>query len=175
MEDQIGNPLSPYAITKYVNELYASIYAKEFGLKTMGLRYFNVFGRRQDPHGPYAAVIPKFIGQILRGDSPTINGDGSNSRDFTYIDNVLAMNYLALTTTNPKAFNQVYNTAVGHRVSILEMTNLMIKELQKRVPDLKKIKVNFGLERSGDVKHSQANIEKARTLLGYSPTHSFKE
>lgn len=175
VEDQIGNPLSPYAVTKYANELYATVYAKEFGLKTIGLRYFNVFGRRQDPRGPYAAVIPKFIGQILKGESPTINGDGSNSRDFTFIDNVIQMNYLALTVTNPKAFDQVYNTAIGHRVSILEMANLMIEELQKRVPDLKKIKVNFGPERSGDVKHSQANIEKARTLLGYSPTHSFRD
>ncbi len=175
IEDQIGNPLSPYAVTKYTNEIYASVYYREFGLKTIGLRYFNVFGRRQDPNGPYAAVIPKFIGQLLKGERPTINGDGSNSRDFTYIENVIQMNYLALTSSNPKAFNQVYNTAFGHRVSILEMANLMIKELQKRVPDLKDIKVKFGPERRGDVKHSQANIEKAKNLLGYSPTHSFKE
>ena len=175
VEDQIGNPLSPYAITKYVNELYASVYAREFGLKTIGLRYFNVFGRRQDPHGPYAAVIPKFIGQILRGDSPTINGDGSHSRDFTYIDNVLQMNYLALTTPNEKAFNQVYNTAVGQRVTLLEMANFLIEALQKKIPSLEEIKIKFGPERKGDIKHSQASIEKAKALLGYSPTHTFRE
>ena len=121
MEENIGKPLSPYAMTKYVNELYADVFAKTYGMEIIGLRYFNVFGRRQTPNGAYAAVIPKFIGQFLKGESPVINGDGNYSRDFTYIDNVLQMNHLAMTTQNPKAVNQVYNTAVGDRVTIKEM------------------------------------------------------
>jgi UDP-N-acetylglucosamine 4-epimerase len=175
VEHQIGNPLSPYAVTKYVNELYASVYARSFGLKTIGLRYFNVFGRRQDPDGAYAAVIPKFVGKILKGENPIINGNGSYSRDFTYIDNVLQMNYLAATTSNEKAFNQVYNTAVGGRISILEMTEQLIEGLQKLAPELPKVKIEFGSERLGDVPHSQASIEKAERLLGYQPIHSFSQ
>ena len=175
VEEIIGAPLSPYAVTKYVNELYASTYARSFGLKTIGLRYFNVFGRRQDPEGAYAAVIPKFVGKILKGENPIINGDGSYSRDFTYIDNVLQMNYLAATTSNEKAINQVYNTAVGGRISILEMTEQLIYGLQKLAPELSKIKIEFGPERLGDVPHSQASIDKAKRLLGYQPTHNFAE
>jgi len=175
VEHQIGNPLSPYAVTKYVNELYASVYARSFGLKTIGLRYFNVFGRRQDPNGAYAAVIPKFVGKILKGENPVINGDGSYSRDFTYIDNVLQMNYLAATTLNEKAFNQVYNTAAGGRISILEMTEQLIHGLQKLAPELSKVKIEFGPERLGDVPHSQASIDKAKRLLGYQPNHNFAQ
>jgi len=175
VEHQIGNPLSPYAVTKYVNELYALVYAQSFGLKTIGLRYFNVFGRRQDPNGAYAAVIPKFIGKILKGENPIINGDGSYSRDFTYIDNVLQMNYLAATTLNEKAFNQVYNTAAGGRISILEMTEQLIHGLQKLAPELSKVKIEFGPERLGDVPHSQASIDKAKRLLGYQPTYNFAQ
>ncbi|MGB2153715.1 MAG: SDR family oxidoreductase, partial [Flavobacteriaceae bacterium] len=173
VEDVIGAPLSPYAVTKYANELYASVYARSYGLKTIGLRYFNVFGRKQDPNGAYAAVIPKFIGQILKSENPVINGDGSYSRDFTYIDNVLQMNYLAATTSNENAFNQVYNTAVGGRISILEMTTQLIYGLKKLDPGLSKIKIEFGPERLGDVSHSQASIDKAKRLLGYQPTHNF--
>ncbi|MGB2086319.1 MAG: SDR family oxidoreductase [Flavobacteriaceae bacterium] len=175
VENRIGKFLSPYALTKHVNEIYSEVYARAFGLKTVGLRYFNVFGRRQDSNGAYAAVIPKFIGKILKGENPTINGDGSYSRDFTYIDNVLQMNYLAATTSNEKAINQVYNTAVGGRISILEMTELLIYGLQKLAPELSKVKIEFGPERLGDVPHSQASIDKAKRLLDYQPTHNFSQ
>ena len=175
VEEIIGAPLSPYAVTKYANELYASVYARSYGLKTIGLRYFNVFGRKQDPNGAYAAVIPKFIGQILKGENPVINGDGSYSRDFTYIDNVLQMNYLAATTTNENAFNQVYNTAVGDRTTIGAMTEQLLKGLQEKDATLKGVTIDFGPERLGDISHSQASIEKAKTLLGYQPTHNFSE
>lgn len=173
VEDVIGKPLSPYAITKYVNELYADVYAKTYGIETIGLRYFNVFGRRQTPNGAYAAVIPKFIGQFLNGESPVINGDGNYSRDFTYIDNVMQMNYLAMTTQNPKAVNQVYNTAVGDRVTIRQMAETIQKGLaiyDEKVPG---IAINFGPIRNGDVPHSQASIDKAKKLLDYQPTHNF--
>ena len=152
VEDKIGNPLSPYAITKYVNELYAEIYANTFGLETIGLRYFNVFGRRQDPDGAYAAVIPKFIAQFIKGESPQINGDGSFSRDFTYIDNVIQMNHLAMLTTNPKAVNQVYNTAVGERITILEMTKLIRESLSKFDSSISNISIKFGPDRKGNIK-----------------------
>ena len=175
VEENIGKPLSPYAITKYVNELYAEIYGTAFGLETIGLRYFNVFGRKQDPNGAYAAVIPKFIDQFLKGESPTVNGDGSFSRDFTYIDNVLQMNYLAMTTTKAEAINQVYNTAVGDRVSLLEMTNQIKKGLTHYDPSIADIELIFGPFREGDIPHSQASIEKAKKLLNYSPTHTFEE
>jgi len=175
VEDKIGNPLSPYAITKYVNELYAEIYANTFGLETIGLRYFNVFGRRQDPDGAYAAVIPKFIAQFIKGESPQINGDGSFSRDFTYIDNVIQMNHLAMLTTNPKAVNQVYNTAVGERITILEMTKLIRESLSKFDSSISNISIKFGPDRKGDIPHSQASIEKAKRLLNYYPTHNFQQ
>ena len=175
LEDKIGKPLSPYAITKYVNELYADIYSTTYGIETIGLRYFNVFGRRQDPQGAYAAVIPKFVGQFLKGESPTINGDGSYSRDFTYIDNVIQMNQCAMETTNPAAINQVYNTAVGDRVTIDEMAQLIRIGLAKYQPDIAKIEITYGPQRSGDIPHSQASIEKAKKLLNYSPSHRFKD
>lgn len=175
VEDEIGKPLSPYAITKYVNELYAEIYGTAFGLDTIGLRYFNVFGRKQDPDGAYAAVIPKFIAQFLKGVSPVINGDGSYSRDFTYIDNVIQMNHLAMTTKNSDAVNQVYNTAVGDRITIKEMAEAIKTGLMKYKKEVAKIPLQFGPERLGDVPHSQASIEKAKNLLNYNPTHNFKE
>ena len=175
VEENIGKPLSPYAITKYVNELYADIYSKAYGLETIGLRYFNVFGKRQDPHGAYAAVIPKFIHQFIEGTSPVVNGDGSYSRDFTYIDNVLQMNYLAITTTNQAAVNQVYNTAVGDCVSLLEMSDNIKEGLSAYDASIKNIELTFGPFREGDIPHSQASIEKAKKLLGYQPTHNFKE
>ena len=175
VEENIGKPLSPYAITKYMNELYADIYSKAYGLETIGLRYFNVFGKRQDPHGAYAAVIPKFIHQFIEGTSPVVNGDGSYSRDFTYIDNVLQMNYLAITTTNQAAVNQVYNTAVGDCVSLLEMSDNIKEGLSAYDAKIKNIELTFGPFREGDIPHSQASIEKAKKLLGYQPTHNFKE
>lgn len=175
IEKNIGKPLSPYAITKYVNELYADIYSSTYGLQTIGLRYFNVFGRRQDPNGAYAAVIPKFIGQFLKGKSPQINGDGSFSRDFTYIDNVIQMNHLAIKTKNIRAINQVYNTAVGDRITILEITKLIRQGLSKFDPFVAKIDIKFGPGRSGDIPHSQASIEKAKNLLNYNPSHNFEK
>jgi len=175
VEENIGKPLSPYAITKYVNELYADIYGTTYGLETIGLRYFNVFGRRQTPNGAYAAVIPKFIGQFLKGESPVINGDGNYSRDFTYIDNVLKMNHLSLLTTDPAAINQVYNTAVGDRITILEMAELIREGLAEFDPKIKQIEIIKGPKRAGDVPHSQASIEKAKRLLRYLPTHNFQK
>ena len=175
VEENIGKPLSPYAVTKYVNELYADVYAKTYGMELLGLRYFNVFGRRQTPNGAYAAVIPKFITQFLNGESPVVNGDGSYSRDFTYIDNVLQMNYLAMTTKNPAAINQVFNTAVGDRITIKEMAEIIKKGLTRYKKEVAEIPLQFGPERLGDVPHSQASIEKAKKLLDYSPTHTFEE
>ena len=175
IEDKIGNPLSPYAVTKYVNELYADIYSRTYKMETIGLRYFNVFGRRQTPNGAYAAVIPKFIKNFLDGESPVINGDGSYSRDFTYIDNVLQMNYLAMNTTNSKAINQVYNTAVGDQITIKQMAELIREELSSFNKSILKIPIVFGPNRDGDIPHSMASIEKAKALLNYSPSHSFKQ
>ncbi len=175
VEENIGKPISPYALTKYVNELYAEIYSSIYGLETIGLRYFNVFGRRQDPNGAYAAVIPKFVGQFLKGESPIINGDGTFSRDFTYIDNVIQMNELAMTTSNREAINQVYNTAVGDRISILEMAELIREGLAEFDPSIREIEIIKGPNRAGDIPHSQASIEKAKNLLNYKPTHNFKK
>jgi len=175
IEKNIGKPLSPYAVTKYVNELYADIYSSAYGLETIGLRYFNVFGRRQDPNGAYAAVIPKFVDQFFKGESPIINGDGTFSRDFTYIDNVLQMNYLAIKTKNSRAINQVYNTAVGDRITILEMTKFIREGLSEFVPSVADIDIKFGPDRNGDIPHSQASIQKAKNLLNYNPSHDFKQ
>ena len=175
VEENIGKPLSPYAITKYVNELYADIYSSSYGLETIGLRYFNVFGRRQDPNGAYAAVIPKFVGQFLKGESPQINGDGSFSRDFTYIDNVIQMTHLAIETKNTRAINQIYNTAVGDRITILEITKLIRQGLSKFDPTIAKIEIKFGPGRNGDIPHSQASIKKAKNLLNYNPSHNFEK
>jgi len=174
-EEIIGKPLSPYAVTKYVNELYAEVYSKIYGIETIGLRYFNVFGKRQDPKSTYAAVIPKFIGQFLKGESPVINGDGSYSRDFTYIENVLQMNYLAITTNNSNAINQVYNTAVGDRTTIIKVAEEIRNGLSIYKKEIRKIPILFGPNRQGDIPHSLASIEKAKKLLGYKPLYSFKE
>jgi UDP-N-acetylglucosamine 4-epimerase len=174
VEDKIGNPLSPYAITKYVNELYAQNFKLTYDLDTVGLRYFNVFGRKQDPKGAYAAVIPKFVIQLMKHESPTINGDGTYSRDFTYIDNVIQMNVLAITTGNENALNQVYNTAVGDRTTIKDMAQLLKQYLSAYDPKIADIEIKHGPNRKGDVPHSLASIDKAKSLLGYNPTYEFK-
>ncbi|MCL5244777.1 SDR family oxidoreductase [Cellulophaga sp. 20_2_10] len=175
VEHVIGKPLSPYAITKYVNELYADIFSKTYGIETVGLRYFNVFGRKQDPKGAYAAVIPKFVMQFMDYESPKINGDGSFSRDFTYIDNVIQMNVLALTTTNKEAVNTVYNVACGERTDLNELTTLLKEYLSKFDPKIKDVAVTFGPERQGDVPHSLASIDKAKNLLNYNPQYTIED
>jgi len=175
VEDVIGKPLSPYAITKYVNELYADVFYKTYGLETIGLRYFNVYGRRQDPNGAYAAVIPKFTQLFMELKSPTINGDGTNSRDFTYIDNVIQMNHLAATTENKDAIGEVFNTAVGERANLLEMTSLLKKYLTEYKQEISKVEIIHGPERLGDIPHSHASIDKAKKILGYKPTHNLQE
>ena len=175
VENIIGNPLSPYAITKYVNELYADIFKKIYNFDTIGLRYFNVFGRKQDSNGAYAAVIPKFVIQLLNHQSPTINGDGSYSRDFTYIDNVIQMNLLALTTNKEEALNQIYNTAVGDRTTIKDMAELLKKYLSVYDPEISQIEIQYGPNRQGDVPHSLASIDKAQKNLGYQPSHIFSK
>lgn len=170
VEDRIGAPLSPYAITKYADELFASNFAKTYGIEIIGLRYFNVFGRRQDPDGPYAAVIPKFVKMLKNHKSPVINGDGSYSRDFTYIDNVLQANHLAALTENKAAINQVYNVAHGERTSLNQLFSYIQKSAGRFDRDVLKIKPEYGPERAGDIPHSLASIEKAKDFLGYSPT-----
>lgn len=175
VEECIGKPLSPYAITKYVNELYASIFSSSYGLKTIGLRYFNVFGKNQDPNGAYAAVIPKFVQQFISKISPVINGDGSFSRDFTYIKNVIQMNELALTTQNKEAINTVYNTAFGKNTTLNEMVELIKNNLCKFDPEIATINVVYGAFRNGDIPHSLASIDKARTQLNYNPQFSFEQ
>ncbi len=174
-EDVIGKPLSPYAITKYVNELYAGVFADLYGMQTIGLRYFNVFGKRQDPDGAYAAVIPKFIKQLVKGDSPVINGDGSQSRDFTYIDNVVQINLLALLTDNPAALNTVYNVAYGESTTLNELFGQLSLLLQELGLPAGEIRPLYGPPRAGDVQHSLASIEKARELLGYNPKYNLSE
>ena len=175
VEEVIGKPLSPYAITKYVNELYAEIFSKTYGLETVGLRYFNVFGRKQDPNGAYAAVIPKFVMQFMRYESPVINGDGLHSRDFTYIDNVIQMNELAMTTTNSEAINTVYNTAFGDRTTLTQLTHFLKEYLTIFDPKIGDVEVLHGPNRAGDIPHSLASIEKAKRLLGYNPQFSIQE
>lgn len=175
VEDKIGKPLSPYAITKYVNELYADIFAKTYGLQTIGLRYFNVFGRRQDPNGAYAAVIPKFVMQLLNHESPIINGDGNYSRDFTYIDNVIQMNELAMTTSNPEALNTVYNTAFGDRTTLNDMVHYLKLYLSEFDAAIAEVPVVYGPNRIGDIPHSLASIAKAQKLLNYQPEFSFQD
>lgn len=172
VEDKIGTPLSPYGITKYVNELYGANFAKTYGIDVIGLRYFNVFGRRQDPDGAYAAVIPKFL-KLLKGhESPVINGDGSYSRDFTYIDNVIQANILAAVADKKEALNQVYNVAFGERTTLNQLYDYIQKIAGKYDSDILKIPIIYGPERAGDIPHSLASIDKAKRLLGYSPTHS---
>jgi UDP-N-acetylglucosamine 4-epimerase len=173
VEDVIGKPLSPYAITKYVNELYASIFSSTYGLETIGLRYFNVFGRRQDPDGAYAAVIPKFVKLLIQKESPVINGDGTYSRDFTYIDNVIQMNALALSATKPEALNTVYNTAVGEQISLNEMVHLLKIYLSRYDASIAEVPIVYGPQRVGDIPHSKACIAKAQELLGYKPQYNF--
>jgi UDP-N-acetylglucosamine 4-epimerase len=175
VEDVIGKPLSPYAITKYVNELYAEIYSKTYGLETIGLRYFNVFGRKQDPNGAYAAVIPKFVKQFMNHESPVINGDGNYSRDFTYIDNVIQMNELAITCQNPEAINTVYNTAFGDRNTLNDLVKYLKECLAEFDPKIKDVPVVYGENRVGDIPHSLASIEKAKRNLGYNPKYSLQD
>ena len=175
VEDIIGKPLSPYAITKYVNELYADIFSKTYGLETIGLRYFNVFGRKQDPNGAYAAVIPKFVSQLMAGDSPVINGDGNYSRDFTYIDNVIQANLLSLVTTNPKAINTVYNVAFGDRNTLNDLMGYLKEYLSSFDPKIASVAVINGPNRAGDIPHSHASVQKAKDLLKYNPQFSLQQ
>lgn len=171
VEEKIGNPLSPYAVTKYVGELYADVFAKTFGMECIGLRYFNVFGRRQDPSGAYAAVIPKFVDALMNLKAPTINGDGSYSRDFTYIDNVIQINKLALFTENPKAVNQVYNVAYGQSSTLMELFEEIKRNLAIFDSQIQNINAIHGAFRKGDIPHSLASIDKAKKLLGYNPKY----
>ncbi len=175
VEEKIGNPLSPYAITKYVNELYADIFSKTFGLETIGLRYFNVFGRRQDPNGAYAAVIPKFVMQLMNHESPVINGDGNFSRDFTYIDNIIQINELAMLTENPEAINSVYNAAFGDRTTLNDLILYIKESLSKYDSKIGSTPIIHGPSRAGDIPHSLASISKAKRLLGYKPEFSMQE
>lgn len=175
VEEQIGRPLSPYAITKYVNELYADVFSRTYGMECIGLRYFNVFGRRQDPQGAYAAVIPKFVMQLMQHESPVINGAGDYSRDFTYIDNVLQLNELAMLTEQPDAVNTVYNTAVGDRTTLNELVGYLKEFLRAYDPKIADVEVIHGPERLGDIPHSLASVDKARRLLGYAPSHAIRE
>jgi len=175
VEDVIGRPLSPYAVTKYVNELYADVFARTYGMECIGLRYFNVFGRRQDPFGAYAAVIPLFVKKLMAHESPMINGDGEYSRDFTYIDNVIQMNMLAMTTTNPDAVNQVYNTAFGERTTLNQLVNYLKEYLSEFDPKIADVEILHGPNRQGDIPHSLACIDKARKLLGYIPEYSMRD
>lgn len=172
VEGVVGNLLSPYAITKYVNELYADVFAQLYGMEYIGLRYFNVFGRRQNPDATYAAVIPLFVKQLMKHESPLVNGDGEYSRDFTYIDNVIQMNLLALTTTNPEAVNQIYNTAFGERMSLNQLTGFLKDYLSKVDPAIADIEIKYGPNRTGDISHTLASIDKAKRLLGYEPQYS---
>ena len=174
IEENIGKPLSPYAITKYVNELYADVFSKLYGMETIGLRYFNVFGRRQDPEGAYAAVIPKFVSLLIHKKSPVINGDGSFSRDFTYIDNVIQANELAATVEDSKALNTVYNVAFGQQTTLIDLFEVLRVNLSKYDSSIAEIKPGFAPNRSGDIPHSLASIGKAQKLLGYNPGYDFK-
>ena len=175
VEHVIGKPLSPYAITKYVNELYADIFSKSYGLETIGLRYFNVFGRKQDPNGAYAAVIPKFVSQLMKGESPVINGDGSYSRDFTYIDNVIQANLLSLVTTNEKSINTIYNVAFGDRNTLNDLMKFLKEYLSQFDSKISNIDVMHGPIRAGDIPHSHASVAKAKQLLNYDPKFSLQQ
>lgn len=175
VENNIGRPLSPYAITKYVNELYADVFARTYSMETIGLRYFNVFGRRQNPFGTYAAVIPLFIKQLMSHISPVINGDGEYSRDFTYIDNVIQMNMLAMTTSDRKAINQVYNTAYGERTTLNQLVEFLKELLTDFDPQIANIQILHGPNRVGDIPHSLACIDKAKMLLNYQPQYSLHD
>jgi UDP-N-acetylglucosamine 4-epimerase len=174
-EDSIGKPLSPYAVTKYVNELYADVFARTYGMETIGLRYFNVFGPRQDPEGAYAAVIPCWIRALIKGEAVYINGNGETSRDYCFVENVIQMNLLAATTTEPEAVNQVYNTALNARTSLNELFSMLHARLLPHYPHLQGCKPVYRDFRKGDVLHSQADISKAVQLLGYEPSHAINE
>jgi len=174
-EDLIGVPLSPYAVTKYTNELYADVFFKIYGLNYIGLRYFNVFGKNQDPTGAYAAVIPSFTSKIFNLESPTINGDGKITRDFTYIDNVIQINKLALFTKNREALNQVYNVAFGESSTLNELFDEIKVNLSRYDDKINSIKSIHGPKRKGDIPHSLASIEKAKRLLNYAPEYSLKD
>ena len=175
VEEVIGKPLSPYAITKYVNELYADVFSKTYGIETIGLRYFNVFGRKQDPNGAYAAVIPLFVKKLMAHESPVINGDGEYSRDFTYIDNVIQMNIRAMETTNPDAINTIYNTAYGERTTLNQLVEYLKEYLSEFDTAIANVEIKHGPNRAGDIPHSLANIDKAKNLLGYDPEFSMKQ
>ncbi len=175
VEDKIGKPLSPYAITKYVNELYAENFSKIYGIETMGLRYFNVFGRRQDPFGAYAAVIPKFVMSLMKYESPIINGDGNYSRDFTYIDNVIQANQLAAIADKGEAVNTVYNVAFGERTTLNQLFEYLRDDLSKLDSKIGEVEALYGENRADDIPHSLANIDKAKTLLGYAPEFSVRD
>ena len=175
VEDVIGRPLSPYAVTKYVDELYADVFARTYGMECIGLRYFNVFGRRQDPNGAYAAVIPLFVKKFIAHESPVINGSGDYSRDFTYVENVIEMNRLALESTNTDAVNQVYNTACGERTGLNTLASSLRSLLSKYDPEIASIEILHGPERLGDIPHSLASIDKAHSLLGYKPLYMFEQ
>lgn len=175
IEERIGKPLSPYAITKYVNELYADVFKRTYDFDTVGLRYFNVFGRKQNPNGAYAAVIPKFVMQFMDHESPVINGDGEYSRDFTYIDNVILMNLLALTSENAASQNQIYNTAFGERTTLNDLVKYLKEFLSEFDSEIANVEVIHGDYRKGDIPHSLASIEKAKNLLGYNPQYSMRD
>jgi len=175
VEDKIGNPLSPYAVTKVVNEIYAGVFAKTYRFKAIGLRYFNIFGKRQDPNGSYAAVIPKWVSSILNQEDVYINGDGETSRDFCYIDNTIQINLLAATTDSDKALDQVYNVAVGDRTDLNQLYRMIREELLQKLPDLERKNPIYRDFRVGDVRHSLANIDKAKKLLGYQPKYTISE
>jgi UDP-N-acetylglucosamine/UDP-N-acetylgalactosamine 4-epimerase len=175
VEEVIGKPLSPYAVTKYVNELYADVFARCYGVESVGLRYFNVFGPRQDPEGAYAAVIPRWVAAMIRNEPAVINGDGETSRDFCFVENVVQANLLAATTVTPEAINQVYNVAVGERTTLNQLFLLLRENLLPDFTHLRTCKPGYREFRPGDVRHSQADISKARKLLGYEPTHSVEQ
>jgi UDP-N-acetylglucosamine 4-epimerase len=174
VENNIGKPLSPYAITKYVNELYAGIFAETYGLETIGLRYFNVFGKRQDPNGAYAAVIPKFVSQLMAGESPVVNGDGNYSRDFTYIDNVIQANLLSL-VASPNAVNTVYNVAFGDRNTLNDLLRYLKEYLSEFDAKIANVVVKYGPNRVGDIPHSHASVDKAKQMLNYNPQFSLQQ
>lgn len=175
VEDKIGNPLSPYAVTKYANELYADVFSKLHDIETIGLRYFNVFGKHQDPNGAYAAAIPKFIKAFIEHKSPVIYGDGLQSRDFTYIKNVIQANQLAGSTDNKDAVNQIYNVAYGENTVLKNLVDTLREKLSNFDSGIAEVKTTFGDERKGDVKHSLASIDKAKNLLGYSPEYDVEK
>jgi len=175
VEDKIGNPLSPYAVTKVVNEIYAKVFATNYEFKTIGLRYFNIFGKRQDPNGAYAAVIPKWVASIINKEDVFINGDGETSRDFCYIDNTVQMNLIAATTEKDEAIDQIYNVALNERTNLNKLHKMIEERLVERISGLKKKKPIYKDFRSGDVRHSQANIDKAQKLLDYQPQFKISE